>query len=60
MQIGVKIMRNYEMAGDVSHQDLKSFGMFADPLQTVSFPYPLAFNSQLTAETVCSLPVDTG
>lgn len=47
------------MAGDVSWQDLKSFVMFAEPLQAVSFPCPLAFNSQLTAETVCSLPVDT-
>lgn len=60
MQVDVKIMRNYEIAGDVSWQDLKSFGMFADPLQAVSFLCLLAFNSQLTAETVCSLPVDTG
>lgn len=60
MQIGVKIMRNCEMAGDVSQQDLKSFGMFFEPLQAVSFLCPFVFNSQLTAETVYSLPVDTG
>lgn len=60
VQIGAKIVRNYEMAGDVSRQDLKSFGMFAEPLQVVTFPCPLTFNPQLTAETICSLPVDIG
>lgn len=44
VQIGVEIVRNYEMAGAVSRQDLKSFGMFAEPMQAVSFPCPLAFN----------------
>lgn len=46
-------MRNYEMAGDVSQQDLKSFGLFADPLQAVSFPCPLVFNSQQKLSAVC-------
>lgn len=50
VQIGVKIVRNYEVAGDVSRQDQKSFGMSAEPLQAVSFPCSLAFNSELTAE----------
>lgn len=60
MQNGVKIVREvYKVAGDVSLQELKSFGRFAGPLQAVSFPCPVALNLQPTVETLCSPRADT-